>query len=345
MAAETGPAPASGSLFPDTEPAPPPETVGAAHQDETTHALAARLPASVRLGTSSWNFPGWQGLVWDARYTDKMLSQKGISAYARHPLFRAVSLDRAFYQPLTTDQYRAYAEAVPADFRYVVKAPAQVTDSLIRGTGGKGRAINPDFLSPDKASSLCAEPAAAGLGTRLGALVFQFSPLVRDAIARIDATIDRLHALLTAVARVREHVPDAVLAVEVRDREWLGPRFIAALADAGATYCLGLHPRLPPIDEQLPILRRLWPGPFVCRWNLNMKHGVHGYERARADYAPFDRLVDADTTTREQIARVAAGTAQAGQPVFVTINNKAEGSAPCSVHALAERIVARRAQE
>jgi len=39
---------------------------------------------------------------------------------------------------------------------------------------------------------------------------------------------------------------------------------------------------------------------------------------------------------------VAAGTAQAGQPVFVTINNKAEGSAPCSVYALAERIVAHR---
>ncbi|ROO32879.1 DUF72 domain-containing protein [Salinisphaera japonica] len=344
MAAETGPAPASGSLFPDTEPAPPPTAVGAARQDETIHALGRRLPASVRLGTSSWNFPGWQNLVWDGHYTDKMLSQKGIAAYARHPLFGAVSLDRAFYQPLTAEQYRAYGEAVPSNFRYVVKAPAQVTDSLIRGTGGKGRAVNPDFLSPEQAWRLCAEPAAEGLATRLGALVFQFSPLMRDAIAQIDATIDRLHAMLTAVARVREHVPDSVLAVEVRDREWLGPRFIAALADVGATYCLGLHPRLPPIDEQLPILRRLWPGPFVCRWNLNMKHGVHGYERARADYAPFDKLVDADETTREQIARVAAGTARAGQPVFVTINNKAEGSAPCSVHALAERIVARGTQ-
>lgn len=57
------------------------------------------------------------------------------------------------------------------------------------------------------------------------------------------------------------------------------------------SYCLGLHPKMPPIAAQLPILRALWPGPLVCRWNLNLKHGAFGYEKARDEYAPFNALV------------------------------------------------------
>ena len=325
-------------LFPETLPEDRPP--GAAEQDSATHALAARLPAGLHLGTSSWNFPGWRGLVWDGDYSDKRLSREGISAYAKHPLFKAVSLDRAFYQPLTRAQFAAYADAVPDGFKYVVKAPAQITDSLTRGSGGKARAPNPDFMRAELASSLLAEPAADGLGDCLGALVFQFSPLMAAARNDIERTIADLHAMLGAA---RETVSDhVVLAVEVRDPEWLCQSLIDALKDAGATYCLGLHPRLPPVARQLPLLRALWPGPFVCRWNLNMRHGIHGYEQAKASYAPFDTLVDPDETTRDEIARVAAGTAGAGQPVFVTVNNKAEGSAPRSVAALAARIDALR---
>jgi hypothetical protein len=77
----------------------------------------------------------------------------------------------------------------------------------------------------------------------------------------------------------------------------------------------------------------------VARWNL---HAGRGYEEARADYFPFDRLVEPDEPTRAALARLAALRAASGDDVFITINNKAEGSAPLSVLALAERIVAQR---
>lgn len=90
---------------------------------------------------------------------------------------------------------------------------------------------------------------------------------------------------------------------------------------------MGLHAKKPPIEEQLPLLRTLWPGPLVCRWNLHRHHGAYGYESAKAQYAPFDRLQDPDPTTRAHLARVITGTCGAGQNAYVTINNKAEGSA------------------
>ena len=132
--------------------------------------------------------------------------------------------------------------------------------------------------------------------------------------------------------------PGAVVAVEVRNPEFLTPAFAAVLKAVGATYCLGLHPRMPPVAQQLPMLRALWPGPLVCRWSLNRRHGSFGYEEAKGLYEPFQRLVDPDPATREALARVIAGTAGAGFPVYVTINNKAEGSAPMSVIELGREV-------
>lgn len=300
--------------------------------------LAARLPERLRLGTSSWSFPGWNGLVWDGDYTESMLARRGLATYARHPLMRAVSLDRAFYQPLTVAQYAAYAEQVPPSFRFVVKAPAVVADALVRREDGQGMRANEAFLDPALARSAFVEPALQGLGEKAGALVFQLSPLSAPMLARMPHWIERLGAMLAALpplAELRRRAPDVVIAVEVRNAEWLVPAFADALRAAGATYCLGGHAKLPPMAEQLPVLRALWPGPMVCRWNLNRLHGAYGYEDAKALYLPFDRLVDPDPETRAVLARVARATVAAGHPAYLTIGNKAEGSAPRTVEAMA----------
>ena len=119
---------------------------------------------------------------------------------------------------------------------------------------------------------------------------------------------------------------------------WLALRAARAASGNRVTYCLGLHAKMPPIEDQLPLLRALWPGPLVCRWNLHRRHGAFGYEAAKAQYEPFDQLIDPDDETRTHLARVIAGTCGAGELAYVTINNKAEGSAPLSVAALAEAV-------
>ena len=47
---------------------------------------------------------------------------------------------------------------------------------------------------------------------------------------------------------------------------------------------------------------------------------------------------DPDPETREALTKVALATAAAGLNAYITISNKAEGSAPLSVRALAEEI-------
>jgi uncharacterized protein YecE (DUF72 family) len=339
------------ALFDDApEPVPKKRQASAgvmpAQVSEDIQGLAKQLPQALRLGTSSWYFPGWADLVWDQPYAEAKLSKEGLRAYSQHPLLRTVSLDRAFYRPMTAPQYAQLASQVSDDFRFVVKVPSMISDALIRSTegenAGRGLQANPHFLDAALFQAACLQPLLEGLGNKLGALVLQMSPLPVNMLYRSDISklFSQLAGVLSAQSAMQSIAPDAIMAIELRNPEFIStPRrdeLIALLKDTGATYCLGLHAKLPPIEDQLPILRKLWPGPLVCRWNLHCKHGRYGYEAAKTSYEPFDKLVDEDPATREQLARVIAGTVKGGQQALVTINNKAEGSAPLSVNKLAE---------
>lgn len=300
--------------------------------------LAIGLGPQIRFGTSSWYFPGWEGLVFRDRHPESVLSKHGLAAYAQHPLLRTVSLDRSFYRPLSTVDYAALAAQVPDDFRFVVKAGASVTDATLRHPGsGAPAQPNPLFLDPAVTLETVLRPAVDGLGRKLGVLLFQLSPLPAAWLSSSsppDRLLQALDRLFTALPR-----PDhGLLAVELRDAEPLGPELAALLKLHGVRYCLGLHDRMPPLEAQLPMLRATWPGPLVCRWNL--QRGLH-YRQAKARFEPFDALVAPDPATRQALAQLIAVTVAAGQPVFTTINNKAEGSAPLSVFALAEAVSAR----
>jgi uncharacterized protein YecE (DUF72 family) len=317
-----------------------PPAVPALEPDAALQALAQTLQqrhgGRLYLGTSSWTFPGWHGLVWARRHSRAALVQHGLPAYALHPLLRCVSLDRAFHRPLAAAEYAALAAQVDSGFRFVVKAPALVCDAQLREpVTGRAQSTNPRFLDVDAALRLGAEPAAQGLGDKLGVLVFQLSPLGRE--WRNDP--EHLHQRLSAIWQaVRPALPAAtLLALEVRDPELLTPGLARHLKAHGVRYCLGLHDRMPALEAQLPMLRALWPGDLVCRWNL--QRGLQ-YTEAKERWAPFDRLQAPDLATRSALARVAAATLQAGRRVFITINNKAEGSAPASVRALAEALAA-----
>lgn len=317
-----------------------PSRVGVEPQvaDAQVTDLAKALPEAVRLGTSSWGFPGWAGVVWADEYKASQLAREGLPAYARHPLLRTVSLDRSFYKPLSSSEYATLAAQVPDDFRFVVKAPNLLSDAMLRGNQGRGMQRNEAFLDPEIAVREFVRPAMEGLGSKVGALVFQLSPLPASMLARLPLVLADLSRMLEALPSIRCVAPDGVVAVEVRNPELVSPALAVVLREAGATYCLGLHAKMPPIEAQLPMLRALWPGPMVARWNLHRRHGAYGYEVAKDLYEPFDRLVDPDPETRDHLSRVIRGTAAAGHPVYVTINNKAEGSAPLSVLALAEAV-------
>lgn len=304
------------------------EGVGPAKPSPEHLDLAARLPDALRLGTSSWSFPGWKGIVYDDEASPTELSRRGLDAYAKHPLLRTVGVDRTFYAPVAAGVFRDYAAQVPGDFRFVVKAPALTTSPVIFGERGAPQGPNELFLDVAWAEERCVQPFVEGLAEKAGALLFQFPPLGNEWTAHPERFAERLAAFLQALPR---GVP---YAVELRDRKLFVPDYAFALKAGEATHCLSIHPRVPAIPEQLPWAEAR-DGPLVIRWML---HSGLRYEEARERYAPFDRIVDDDPGGREAIAASAVEALTRQRSLFVIANNKAEGSSPLTIFGLAARI-------
>lgn len=298
---------------------------------------APTLPPNIRLGTSSWFFPGWRGLVYDEVHAQVALSRSGLAAYAQLPLLRTVSLDRTFYAPISAVEYARYANQVPEDFSFVVKAPAIVCDAVIRDEKGRGKVANPHFLDAAVAAREFVLPCLEGLKEKAGPLVFQMSPLPRGLLEDSSLLVERLEAFFAALPRdLGKRRP--LYALELRNAELLTPRLMRMLARSNLRYCVGLHDRMPPVERQETALKVLdgdTPGDLVVRWNL---HRGFLYQAAKQRYEPFDKLIDEDVETRRILARLAAEAFKRGSKVWIIANNKAEGSAPLSLLELAKEV-------
>jgi uncharacterized protein YecE (DUF72 family) len=288
------------------------------------------VPKNAHLGTSSWSFPGWEGLVYSGIHSSAALARYGLSAYARHPLLRSVSLDSAFYRPATSEQFARYAAQVPDDFRFIVKAYSGLTTSPDSARGGHQLAAAPSeshFLDASFASRQVIAPIVTGLGSKLGVILFQFSPLGPLYTRSPALFAQRLEAFLG------ELPVGPTYAVELRDPQVLGPRYESALAATGAVHCLTVHSRMPPPEEQVRI--RTDRGPMVIRWMLR---SGDDYEAAGARFAPFDHLREPDELSRSRVVRLIRSGLSSGCDVHVAAANNAEGCAPRTLMELAKSL-------
>lgn len=299
--------------------------------------LAARLPAELYLGTSSWSFPGWTGLVYGSARSEAALARDGLREYARHPLLRTVGIDRGYYAPIPEADYARYAEQLPDDFRCVVKVWDAITTRRFprhARWGAKGGESNPDYLHPGVFAEHVLAPCAQSFLKHLGALVLEFPPSPPDERPEPARFADELAAFFSVVPRGFPY------AVEIRDRALLCEPYLAALREHEVVHVINYWSWMPTPREQIRIAGIL-TGPFGLA-RLMLRPGTR-YEDRKSAMAPFDRIRDPDPEMRASVVDLWELVESRGMPLFVTINNKAEGSAPLTARAIAEGVVARRA--
>ena len=308
---------------------PPPadaEIVRAAGPNQQVVQVAARLPKNLHFGTSSWSFPGWVGIVYEQLYSASVLARYGLAAYARHPLLNAVNLDSTFYKVQTTEHLARYAADVPEHFRFMVKAYSGLT-AAPESSMALRRGVEQVFLDARFATQSVVRPLMEAFGAKLGAVLFQFSPLGPRFTREPRVFAARLGEFLAALPS------GPTYSVELRDPELLGSDYEGALRAAGAVHCSSVHSRMPPVDGQVPMSGK---GPMLIRWML---HPGEDYQSAGARYAPFDRLRAPDKLNRDRIAAMVGAGLSAGRDVHVIAANNAEGSAPLTLLDLAKTIV------
>ncbi len=323
--------------------------IDAVRAPDSLRALGAKLPASLHLGTSSWSFPGWQGLVYAAHASTDRLARFGLAAYSAHPLFRTVGLDRTFYQPMSREELAELAQFVPPGFRFLVKAHQALTrpDADDRGrTFGDTGALrstgiaNPLFLDPQYAIDRVVGPAVTGLRDACGPIVFQFPPLELDKLPEAATNAPGPAAFIDRVGDFLSRLPKGTLyAVEVRNRSIVSPehapRWNAMLAATGVANGYVVHPTMPPLADQARLIPLATQPALVIRWLLRLDQT---YQAAKDRYEPFDRLIDPDPTSRSHILTMLSAALASAKAIYIIANNKAEGSAPLSLIKLAEEL-------
>lgn len=263
-------------------------------------------------------------------------------------------MDRAFYAALSEEESAALGDLVPEGFRFLVKAHQSLTrpDADVSGAtfGDTARwrdsgVANPHFLDPSVAADLVVRPLVAGLAERLGPIVFQFPPLDLRPEGRLNggqAFLERLDRFLRSLPSLPSGSDGLAYVVEVRNRELLAPPLIATygevLARSNVAHGFAVHPTLPPVFRQGDALRSAgWPverqPTCSVRWLLGHNQG---YDEAKLRYEPFDRIVDPDPSSRCEIVALVRRALDAGKLAWIIANNKAEGSAPLTLAALAE---------
>lgn len=291
--------------------------------------VAAALPPGVRFGTSSWSFPGWKGLVYSGKRTSTQLARDGLREYAQHPLLTTVGVDRSYYARVPDEDFRRYAEQLPDRFPCCCKAPARVTSALKPERGSAQP--NPDFLSAERFIDDLLEPVGRVFRAHAGPFILQFPPLLRRSGLDRAVVVDGLDRFLGRLPRDFEY------AIEVRDRTLPGPDYAQVLSRHRAAHVYNAWTGMPMPGEQTAHVP-LDAMPFLMV-RLLLRPGAT-YEEQREAFAPFDRLVAPDEAMRDQVVDLVGKAVARAIPAYVLVNNKAEGSSPLTIEALAERLLA-----
>jgi uncharacterized protein YecE (DUF72 family) len=159
----------------------------------------------ILIGTSGYNYPEWKGSF----YPPDLPAAKMLPYYSAR--FSTVEINYTFYRMPTAKLVNGWAAQVPDEFRFTLKAPRRIThDRRLR-----------DVADPVRA--FC--EAAAELGPRLGALLFQLPPNFKKDLTVLNEFLDVLP-------------PRVCGAFEFRHDSWLDEEVYARLRDRNLALCI-----------------------------------------------------------------------------------------------------------
>ena len=285
----------------------------------------------MRFGTSSWSFPDWAGLVYSRETTVAELAREGLREYARHPLLTTVGIDRSYYAPIPPEDLVRYAAQLPTDFPCCAKAPEIVTSGAMPArVKGAPKGANPDFLNPRSFVDEMVGPFGELFREHTGPFLLQFPPAPGGSRKMRPAEFaEKLDRFLAALPR------DFRYAVELRDPSLLTTDYRRALAAHGAAHVYNYVTAMPMPAEQARVVPVDSAAFAMIR--LLLRPGTRYGER-RDEMMPFNRVSDRNDEMRNEVASLVRLAVEAGIPVSVLVNNKAEGCAPLTIRALAEML-------
>ncbi len=269
----------------------------------------------VYLGGSSWKYPGWLGQIYSrsryqtrGRFSKKLFDDTCLSEYAT--VFPTVCGDFAFYQFPTDAMWAKLFRQTPGHFRFGFKVPEMIT---VFG--------NPTFLDASLFEDSFLRPLEP-YRQQIGVLIFEFGTIRQtiDFPAVLDPFLERLP-------------PGWRFAVEVRNPEFLEPRYFDCLRAHNVSHVYNAWTRMPELADQIAIPESRTAELIVARALLRRGRP---YEDAVRKFSPYDRVQEVNEPVRGALRELIDIAIVNGQPAIIFVNNRLEGNSPGTIIALTD---------
>jgi uncharacterized protein YecE (DUF72 family) len=298
-------------------------------------SIAGRLftDHGVAVGTSSWRYEGWCGMLydedrylWGTHFSKKRFSDHCLEEYGG--TFPTVCVDSSYYAIPKTSVLEGMKSQVSPEFLFSFKVPDDITIKRFPNAskfGKKAGKENELFLS-DGLFKMGFLRQLEKIRDQVGVLIFEFSHFHPSEFEHGREFVDALDVFLGKLP------DDWRYAVEIRNHTWLHPDYFEMLKRHGVAHVYNHWTRMPPVSEQITV-HPLEDNPFVvARYLLTPGRS---FQFARDQFEPFHHLREIDRDARESMGRILHhGVFGAGDlPVFLYIGNELEGNA---LHTIAD---------
>ena len=282
--------------------------------------MAGRL----HIGTCSWKYPSWEGLVYDSKKPENFLQE-----YARK--YESVEIDQWFWSMFGIDKVvlpktevvQEYIDSVPSNFRFVIKAPNSLSLTHLYKSQTSGALVeNPHFLSPDLYQTFL--NSMGPMQYQIGAINLQFEYLNKVKISSPQLFLDQF---VNFIKNIDTTIP---LCIEIRNPNFLNSNYFQTLTQhsIGHTFCQGYY--MPDILAVYDDFSQHLQGTSIIRLLGPDRQGIE-----KTTGKSWDKVVAPKDSEIPGIARLVRKMVdQAGMDIYLNVNNHYEGSAPVTIEKL-----------
>jgi uncharacterized protein YecE (DUF72 family) len=276
-----------------------------------------KLPPAIRIGTCSWKYDSWKGIV----YSDTA-EQNYLAEYSR--VFNSVEVDQWFWSLFDDtivlpkpEVVKEYAASVPDDFSFTVKVPNAITLTHPYAKR-KTPEPNPHFLSPSLFDDFIKQ--LAPVHDRIDAFIFQFEYLNKDKMPNQGVFQQQLRAFF-------QHCPDRFrYSIEIRNPRFLNANYFDFLTATGLYPVFVQGYWMPPVWQVYE--------QYKSRLNDFALIRLMGPDRSNIEQITKKRwnaVVLPKDAELEQIARMVKDLLARQVRIGISVNNHYEGCAPLTI--------------
>jgi uncharacterized protein YecE (DUF72 family) len=276
--------------------------------------------SNIYVGTCSWKYDSWRGLV----YSDTP-ELNHLAEYSRK--YNTVEIDQWFWSLFSGAKVvlpqqavvREYVRAVPGNFKFTIKVPNSLTLTHYYRKEKSGELLpNPFFLSPDLFRRFL--DTLTPMHKHIGVLMMQFEYLNKQKIPSQGEFLDKLGKFVGSIDR------KICIALELRNANYLNSTYFKFLKGLklGHVFLQGYY--MPPAYTVYDKYAEHLVSPVVIR--------LHGPDRKGMEEKSggmWNTLIESRDEEIAQITKIIADLKSRQLDVYVNVNNHFEGSAPLTI--------------